>query len=127
MLPCCETPRLGDTELPRDDRDDLTRSVLAFAELEDAPPNEIAENVERVHHDPMYSAMVRSALARASSGSSPDAACATPQASGAPPEVGARSRDVDAILKEHGFELPLRARLIRSPKKEVPRRAGVRG
>src|SRR5690606_19835323 len=46
--------RLRDAEFPRDDLDDLARCVLALGqELEDAAPDRIAEDVERVHQAPV--------------------------------------------------------------------------
>jgi hypothetical protein len=64
---------LGGAELAGDDVYDLTRGVLAIGEeLEDATPHRIPEDIERVHQSPVKNAMVRSACARASSGSAPD-------------------------------------------------------
>jgi hypothetical protein len=46
--------RLSDTELPRDDLDDLPGRMLALdQEFQDAPSNRIAEDIERVHQDPV--------------------------------------------------------------------------
>src|SRR5262249_27936286 len=74
--------RLGDPKLPRDDRDDFTRRMLASSQqLQDSPSDWIAEDVEGVHQLPVKNAMVRSAFARASSGSSPPSASASPHAS----------------------------------------------
>src|SRR5262249_37047651 len=46
--------RLRDPELPRDDLDDFAGGMLALdKELQDAPSNRIAEDVERIHQDPV--------------------------------------------------------------------------
>src|SRR5262245_49149504 len=46
--------RLRDTELPRDDLDDLPGRMLALdQEFQDTPSNRIAEDIERVHQDPV--------------------------------------------------------------------------
>ncbi|AKF03537.1 hypothetical protein DB32_000686 [Sandaracinus amylolyticus] len=46
---------LRDPELAPDDRDDLTRGVLAVGrqELEDAPPHRVSQDVEGVHQPPV--------------------------------------------------------------------------
>src|SRR5262245_61802032 len=46
--------RLRDTELPRDDLDNLAGRMLALdKEFQDTPSNRIAEDIERVHQDPV--------------------------------------------------------------------------
>src|SRR5262245_51686444 len=46
--------RLGDAELPRDDVNDLAGRMLALdKEFQDAPSNRIAEDIERVHQEPV--------------------------------------------------------------------------
>ena len=49
--------RLGDAELTLHDRRDLTRRHLVVdEELEDAAAHRVAEDVEGVHHPPVYAA-----------------------------------------------------------------------
>src|SRR5688500_8563920 len=77
--------RLRDRELPGDYLYDFARRVLALGkQLENSTTHRIAEDFERMHQPPVYAAIVRSAFARASSGSSPEAACAAPHASPLP-------------------------------------------
>ena len=58
--------RLGDAELTLHDRRDLTRGhLVGDEELEDAAAHRVAEDVEGVHHPPVYAAVVRAAASSA--------------------------------------------------------------